>query len=86
MNLQNSLRCLKEPSALLALAILGMLLIALVATIAWKVFDQSQKETCNGEYRTTECLVKLTAKTKAKEDYDKLIKTIDETESIKTVR
>ena len=85
MSIGNSLKSIKEPSAILALTLLGMLVIALVSTASWKVFDKSQKETCSGEYRTTECLVKLTAKTKAKEDYDKLIKAIDNAESNKTV-
>lgn len=64
--------------------VLGLLGVVLAATIAWKIVESGQKETCNGEYRTTECLVKLTAKTKAKEDYDKLIKAIDDAGSIKT--
>lgn len=64
--------------------VLGLLGVVLAVTIAWKIVERGQKETCNGEYRTTECLVKLTAKTKAKEDYDKLIKAIDDEGSIKT--
>lgn len=67
------------------LIVLGVLAVILTGTITWKVVENGQKDICGGKYRTTECLVKLTAKTKAKEDYDKLIKAIDEQESIKTV-
>lgn len=84
MNLRTIFGGFSEPCSHLALCLLGLVFVAVVATVAWKSFDKGQEETCNGKYRTTACLVKLTAKTKAKEDYDKLIEAIDKQESNKT--
>lgn len=75
----------KEVYLKCAAIILGCVVVVITGFGIHRMIDDSQKESCQGQYKNTACLVKLTAKVKAKEDYNKLLEAIDKTESNNTV-